>query len=228
MTENAQRWGIAPMQRFAAPVKERVVAAIREAILDFKIKPGERLIEREIMETMDVSRATVREAISVLASEGLVTLVPQKGAHVAVLTRADAEDLYEVRALLESMLIRRFIERAQPQDFAKLRETLAPMEQAHAAGATIGEFLKAKDEFYAVLDEGAHSNSLSQMLQSIQARVRIMRFTSLSSPGRLDEVILEIQQIVDAIMARDVELASTRITEHLGNASHTALAKIPV
>ena len=76
-----------PVGKAAAPLRERVIATLREAILDFELRPGQRLIERELIERLGVSRTTVRESLRELDSEGLVTVVPQRGAVVAT-TRA--------------------------------------------------------------------------------------------------------------------------------------------
>src|ERR671930_1642149 len=89
--------------RVAAPLREQVLDVLRQAILDFRFKPGQRLIERELIEQIGVSLTTVREVLRQLAAEGLVTTIPQKGAIVASPSRADAEDLYEVRAALEAL-----------------------------------------------------------------------------------------------------------------------------
>ncbi|SDH42647.1 type I secretion C-terminal target domain (VC_A0849 subclass) [Agrococcus jejuensis] len=219
----AQRWGVSPVGRVAAPVKEQVVTAIRDAILDFKLRPGDRLVEREIIESMEVSRATVREAISVLASEGLVTVVPQKGAHVTQPSLEDAEDLYEVRASLESLVVRRFIDRATDVDVAHLVATVDRMAERLDEPPTIVDFLKAKDEFYDVLLAGARSASLTQLLGSIQARVRLLRVTSLSTADRLPHVVTEMREIVEAIEARNPDRAARLMAEHIHMASRLAL-----
>jgi DNA-binding GntR family transcriptional regulator len=207
-------------------VKERVVTAIRDAILDFKLKPGDRLVEREIMESMEVSRATVREAISVLASEGLVTIVPQKGAHVTAPSLEDAEDLYEVRASLESLVVRRFIDRGTDEDVARLVATVDRMARRLDEPPTIIGFLKLKDEFYEVLLAGARSSSLTQLLGSIQARVRLLRVTSLSTTDRLPDVVREMREIVDAIAARNPDRAARLMAEHIHMASRLALSAL--
>lgn len=224
VTESAaERWGVSPVGRLAAPVKEQVVNAIRDAILDFKLRPGDRLVEREIIESMEVSRATVREAISVLASEGLVTVVPQKGAHVTAPSLEDAEDLYEVRASLESLVVRRFIDRASDEDVARLVGTVDRMADRLDEPPTILDFLKAKDEFYDVLLAGARSSSLTQLLGSIQARVRLLRVSSLSTADRLPQVVIEMREIVDAIAARNPDRAARLMAEHIHMASRLAL-----
>ncbi|MCH1881368.1 GntR family transcriptional regulator [Agrococcus sp. ARC_14] len=227
MTETAaQRWGGTPIGRIAAPVKEQVVTAIRDAILDFKLRPGDRLVEREIIESMEVSRATVREAISVLASEGLVTIVPQKGAHVTAPSLEDAEDLYEVRASLESLVVRRFIDRATDEDVARLVGTVDRMAERLDVPPTIIDFLKAKDEFYDVLLAGARSSSLTQLLGSIQARVRLLRVTSLSTADRLPHVVREMREIVEAIEGRNPDRAARLMAEHIHMASRLALSAL--
>lgn len=219
----ASPWGATPVGRVAAPVKEQVVSAIRDAILDFKLKPGDRLVEREIIDAMSVSRATVREAISVLASEGLVTMVPQKGARVTQPTLEDAEDLYEVRAALESLVVRRFIDRASDPEFDRLVETVDGMAEQLDRDETILDFLKAKDAFYDVLIDGARSGSLTQLLGSIQARVRLLRVTSLATDDRLPRVVQEMRDIVDAICARNPDRAARLMAEHIHMASRLAL-----
>lgn len=216
------KWTATPIGRVAAPVKEQVVNAIRDAILDFKLKPGERLVEREIITSMEVSRATVREAISVLASEGLVTVIPQRGAHVTAPTLEDAEDLYEVRAALESLVVRRFIERASSSESSHLEAAVERMAAKLDEEPAVIDFLKAKDEFYEVLLQGARSASLTQLLGSIQARVRLLRVTSLSTADRLPRVVQEMRDIVDAIYAKNPDRAARLMAEHIQMASRLA------
>src|SRR6478735_9922967 len=98
--------------RVAAPLREQVLDVLRQAILDFRLKPGQRLIERELIEQTGVSRTTIREVLRQLAAEGLVTTIPQKGTVVASPSVERAAELYEVRAVLEGMAARQFAERA--------------------------------------------------------------------------------------------------------------------
>jgi DNA-binding GntR family transcriptional regulator len=234
MPENslAESWSAPLLGRTAAPVRDQVVAALRQAILDFQLKPGQRLVERELIESMGVSRTTVREALSVLTSEGLVTVVPQRGAHVAAPSLDDAEDLYDVRASLESLVVRRFVERASDEQVARLGRTVEAMaelldrpapEDEGRSTAAIREFLAAKDVFYDVLVEGAQSASLTQLLESIQARVRVLRVTSLATPDRLPSVVTEMREIVAAIAARNPDRAARLCTEHIQTAARLAL-----
>src|ERR1700710_663202 len=126
----AESWTAEPMGRIAAPLREQVIAALRQAILDFQLQPGQRLVERELIEQLGVSRTTIREALRELTSEGLVTVVPPKGAGGATPTLDDAIDLYEVRAALESLVVQRFVERASDAQVDRLE---AAVERFHDA-----------------------------------------------------------------------------------------------
>lgn len=228
MGENSltESWKMPPIGRVAAPLREQVLTTLRSAILDFQLKPGQRLIERELIENLGVSRTTVREALRQLTSEGLVTVIPQRGAVVAVPTPDDAIDLYEVRAALESLVVRRFIERATDDQISRLASAVDEFASAASQSSDIHEMLAAKDHFYAVLIEGAQSAALQQLLEGIQARVRILRATSLSEDGRSLAAVPELEGIVAAIKVRDVELAARRTSDHIRAASVTALRHI--
>lgn len=222
----ADLWTADPVGRVAAPLREQVIAALRQAILDFQLTPGQRLVERELIERLGVSRTTVREAIRELASEGLVTVVPQRGAIVSVPSLDDATDLYEVRAALESLIVQRFVERATPDQVARIAATIDDFEKVAESGAEVRSILAAKNQFYAVLIEGARSDALQQLLESIQARVQVLRATSLSEAGRAHEVVLELRAITDAIQRGDAPAASRLTAEHIRTAARTALASL--
>jgi DNA-binding GntR family transcriptional regulator len=218
--------------RVAAPLRDQVLNAVRQAILDFELKPGDRLIERELMERLQVSRTTIRDVLARLGTEGLVTNVPQKGAIVTVITRDEAADIYEMRASLEPLAVRRFVERAGSGDTARLRAAAqAYMEEAARTQPADGLYevhdaLRSKDAFYEVLLAGAHSPRLSQVLSALQGQVQFLRATSLSVPGRSVEAAKEISLIVDAIEAGDAEAAAAACEAHVRNAAAISLAKL--
>jgi DNA-binding GntR family transcriptional regulator len=222
----AETWKAAPMGRVAAPLREQVIAALRQAILDFQLKPGQRLVERELIEQLGVSRTTIREALRELTSEGLVTVVPQRGAMVTAPSLDDAVDLYEVRASLESLVVRRFVERATDDEVTRLHDTVEDLAVLASETDDIRAILAAKDRFYAVLIAGAGSSALQQLLEGIQARVQVLRATSLSEAGRTPEVVRELRAVVEAITARDAERASRLCAEHVHAAAATALSSL--
>lgn len=215
--------------RVAAPLREQVLDLLREAILDFRLKPGQRLIERELIEQIGVSRTTIREVLLQLAAEGLVRTIPQKGAIVVIPTREEAAELYDVRLVLEAAAVERFVTRATPEQVRALRAAVE--EMAHVAergGEDVRDVLRANDEFYDVLLEGAGNRTFRTLLSGVQARVRALRASSLSRPGRPAAAVAELRAVVDAIEAGDVERAMARTREHLELAEEAGLEAIDV
>ncbi len=220
-------WGSEPLPRIAAPLREQATDRVRSAILDLRLRPGQRLIERELVENLGVSRATIREVIRELATEGLVTVVPQRGAEVTSLSASDAADIYEMRAALEALAVRRFVQRAADEQVRALRravDTIARSAQDDTGGAQ-GQ-LAAKDRFYEVLMAGSASGPLQQTLAGLQARVRLLRATSLSLPGRPREAAEELSTVVDAVEARDAEGAAEACVRHIRHAAAAATRRL--
>jgi DNA-binding GntR family transcriptional regulator len=222
--EQPSAWKNAQVGRVAAPLRDQVLGIVRQAIMDFELKPGQRLVERELIEHLGVSRSTVREVLGQLSAEGLVTIVPQKGAVVTVPTAADAADLYEIRANLEGLACRRFVERATPAQLAELRVAFDAYDRASQDGAIPA--LVAKDELYRVLLEGAHSAPIQQQLASAQGRVRAMRATSLSEPGRARKAVEELRLVVEAIEAGEGAQAAKLCAAHVRAAARSGLRRL--
>ncbi|HEU0256469.1 MAG TPA: GntR family transcriptional regulator [Microbacteriaceae bacterium] len=217
-------WNVAPIGRVAAPLREQVIEMMRDAILNFQLQPGQRLIERELIEHFGVSRTTIREALRDLASKGLVTVIPQKGAIVAAPSAEEAADLYDVRAHLESLAVERFVGRATAEQVARLRGAVDELGRiAKTDPSDTQGLLHAKDDFYATLIEGAGSKVLEQLLASLQARVRVLRATSLHASGRPAESARELRAVMDAIERSDADTAAQLCERHIQNAATTAL-----
>jgi len=230
---NPGRLPLAQVGRVAAPLRDQVLNVVRQAILDFELRPGDRLIERELMARLQVSRTTVRDVLARLAAEGLVTTVPQKGAIVTVITRSEAEDIYEMRASLEPLAVRRFVERADGSQRGRLRqaadeflEIARGVDERGGAPPLLG--LRAKDAFYEVLLAGAQSPRLTHVLSTLQGQVQFLRATSLSAKGRSLEAAQEICIIVAAIEAGDADVAAAACEAHVRKAADVGLAELDV
>lgn len=213
--------------RVTAPLREQAAAAIRRAILEFRFSPGQRLIERELIEQTGVSRTTIREVLRELQAEGLVTTIPQKGVVVVALTEQEMSDLYEVRGVLEAFAGRRFASHASDEQVAQLREGFEELKTALRATEDIQERLAAKDRFYDILFEGSGNGAVAGMLGGLQARVRLMRSRSLSKPGRVEETLTEIEKIVGAIEARDPDAAAAACEHHVQNSAAVGKSRSP-
>jgi DNA-binding GntR family transcriptional regulator len=206
------------LERVAAPLREQVLELLRSEIVEMRLRPGQRLVERELVEQIGVSRTTVREALRQLAAEGLVTTIPQKGAIVAIPSAAEAEEVYEVRALLEGLLVREFAQNASEAQVSALRAAFARLERSTGADEA-RVMLQAKNRFYEVLFEGAANATVRSILEGLQARVTVLRATSLTADGRPEESVGEIRTIVEAIERRDADAAAAAASLHVRQAA---------
>ena len=203
------------VQRVAAPVRQQVYEQLKRAIVGNHFDVGQRLTERELTELLGVSRPTIREALQQLVAEDLVTMVPGKGWVVASLSPEQARDLYDVRALLEGLAARRFVERATPQDFAALKAAMRNIEATLSSSADVTDRVHAKDVFYDVLFRGARSDSIVTLITTLHARISALRARSLMQPGRTEQTIRELRGIVKCILAKDADAAERASAEHV-------------
>lgn len=220
-------WALPAVEaRTAAPLRAQTAELLRQSILAQDIAAGERLVERELIERLGVSRTTVREALRELESEGLVEVIPQRGAVVATVSEEDAVDLYEARGVIEGLVVRRFVERAGDDEVAALRDAIEEYAEAARQHLEIRDLLAVKDGFYDILGQGARSATLWQLLSSLQGRVRVLRARSLSQPGRPEQSANELRELGEAIAERDADRASALCGRHLQAAAATGLAAL--
>jgi GntR family transcriptional regulator, trigonelline degradation regulator len=201
------------VERAPAPIRSRVLDNLRQAILEGKLAPGQRLIERELVELTGVSRTSIREALRELAAEGLVTTIPNKGTVVATVTAEEARQLYQVRSALEGLAGRLFVENATNAQRRALVNALRAVERAAPKGSPA--MLAAKDKFYDVLFEGGGNEALRSMAGALHARVNLLRSMSLSVPGRSAESLAELAEIVAAVQAGDADAAAKACSHHV-------------
>lgn len=204
--------------RVAAPLRAQVLDLLRREIVELRLKPGQRLIERDLVARIGVSRTTVREALRELAAEGLVTTIPQKGTIVAMPSEKEVSELYEVRALLEGAVARQFCENATDEHVRQLRSAFEALE---ACGDDPAVQIQAGDRIYEVLYEGAGNETIRSILGSLQARVAVLRMLTMSTAGRPRESIEEIRAIVEAAERRDSQEAAEVAADHVRKAAET-------
>ncbi|MGO4714631.1 GntR family transcriptional regulator [Bradyrhizobium sp. 2TAF24] len=209
--------------RQAATLRLLVEDKLRSAIAAGHFKPGQRLIERELCEQIGVGRTSVREALRQLEAEGLVVTVPHRGPEVSSITADEARQLYELRALLEGFAGRHFAEHGSDAAIAELGRAVDGFATA-AKGDDRAALVAAKTRFYAVLTQGAGNVFVTQTLTTLHNRITLLRVTSMTQSGRLDDSVTEIRAIYDAIVARDPDRAEALCKHHIAKAAEIALA----
>jgi DNA-binding GntR family transcriptional regulator len=208
--------------RIAAPLRRSVTESIRNAITVGRFKPGQRLTERDLCEMTGVSRTLVREALRQLESEGLIRVLPHRGPVVAGVTPEQAEGIYQVRRELEGLASELFAKRASDSQRAALREAFRQLKAAFQSSDPIVR-LNAKNAFYECLVEGSGNEALGQTLRLLNARVTVLRATSLKAPGRARESLRELALMVDALLAGDAAGARRAAMQHVDNAAAIAI-----
>lgn len=206
----------------ATPLRKQAEESLRKAILSGRYDAGERLKERQLMESLGVSRTLLREALRQIEAEGLVTLIPNRGPVVSVLSYEDAEEIYEVRGILESQACIGFVLRASSSHVHKLQAVFAKLKPAAEAGDVQGT-LEFSGDFYDAILEGSGNKILSSMLKLLHNRIVLLRRTSMSEAGRLPETLDELTRMFIALCARDESAASKASIHHVRQASRAAL-----
>ncbi|MFI6938309.1 GntR family transcriptional regulator [Streptomyces sp. NPDC050418] len=198
--------------------------AVRRRILDGELPPGARLVERDLAAELEVSRIPLREALRRLEADGLVLLVPHRGALVAPFTPADVRDLFDVRESLESLAARLAAERADSDGLARLAERLQSARSAIAAGDR-GSIATANAGFHTDIVELADNPLLSNMMRPLEARTHwLFRLTAQRDPA---QQCAEHEEMYEAIAAGDKERAAALAHAHVvdGRAESVALAE---
>lgn len=200
-------------------MREQLEAILRQEIIDQRLAPGQQIFEKSLAKRFSVSRTTVREALRRLAAEGLIENIPQQNAVVSVPTPKQAAEIYELRANLEGLMARKFVERGTAEEVQSLREALEGLENAvldeQAPDAKARSLLRGKTAFYQCLFAGAHNETARSVLNQFQARVSALRFLSLVPEGRPEASVAELRRVVDAIVAGDAEEAERECCKHV-------------
>jgi len=206
----------------AETVRVRAEDCLREAITSGQLSAGTKLIERELCESMGVSRPLLREVLRRLEAEKLIVLIPHRGPVVASISLEEARDIYGLRRLLESHAAEQFALRASDAEIKRLALAVARLGSAVRKRAA-AEVLRAKTDFYAILLSGARNALIQETLQGLLSRISLLRGTSLMLPERLPTSLEEIQALLACIQARDADGARRTADLHLRNAEEAAV-----
>ncbi len=207
----------------AAPVREQVGSQLRQAIVTGQLAPGTRLVERELCSQLGVSRTSLREALRQLEGDGLVSHIPHKGMVVSALTWEEAEEIYQVRAVVEGLAGRLCAEEHAPATVAALQTAMAHLE-AVSQTPDLSALIAAKEQFYQVLLRCSGNRTAGVVLQSLHDRIASLRALTLAQPGRAEASVAEMRTILEAIVAADGPAACQACITHVEQAARVAVA----
>ena len=199
-----------------ASLHDELAVRLRSMIVEDRLKSGERINERDLCDLFGVSRTPLREAIKVLAREGYITLTPNRGASVAVLTDADLNDAFPIMAALESLAGELAARAASDAQIAAILSDHARMRAAFEAQDMSGYF-RLNEAIHLGIASASGNPTLEQMQRSLDGRVRRGRFQANVSADRWNQAMAEHEEIAEALAERDAPRLSEVLRRHLTN-----------
>jgi DNA-binding GntR family transcriptional regulator len=189
---------------------------LHTAIVRGELLPNERLIELDLVEKFGVGRAAVRTALARLEQEGLVEREPNRGARVRSVSKAEAIEMYEVRAVLEGLAARYAALNAKKNDIAKLRAIHNEMKKRFAKGDLLG-ISDLNADLHAELLRMANHQVVAQLIARLRAQHVRYQYRTILVSGRAQQSLAEHKAIVDAVAAHDGAVAEAAMRSHLAN-----------
>ena len=198
---------------------EEVAELLRQRIFTRELQPGSWIDELKIAEEYGISRTPLREALKVLAAEGLVTMKVRRGAYVTEVSEKDLSDVYHLLSLLESDAAGVVAARANPSQLEDLQGLHAELE---SSVDDRDRFFAVNERFHMRLLELADNRWRDQMVADLRKVMKLNRHNSLFKSGRIEESLAEHRAILKALLARDAEGAARRMREHFANGLEAA------
>lgn len=198
------------------PLHKIVADRLRDLITRGELKPGQRLNERLLTKRFGISRTPLREAIGILVSEGLATALPNRGAIVSEITSTDAEDMFQVMAVLESLGGELACQRATDRDIAEIR-TLHEQMRVHYEQRDLDAYFEFNQRIHQKLIDCAGNRELTDVYRRISVRIRRARYLANLSRERWDHAMDEHEKILEALVTRDNVTLKALLATHLQN-----------
>ncbi len=195
-------------------LSQRVYEHLRGEILADRLAPGTELSEVALSRELEISRGPIREALSRLAAEGLITMRPRRRAEVRSLTTQELIDAYQVREALEVMAVRLAIPRITEADLARLDDLIDQMA-GHAGRRAVADFFAANVAFHETLCELSGNDKLQEMHHRLEGEIGRFQDRTLALRGSLDGSLTEHRAILAAIRLRDADKAAQLTADHI-------------
>jgi DNA-binding GntR family transcriptional regulator len=196
------------------PLYEEVADQIREKIFNHELAPGSWINEKELTELFGISRTPLREALKVLASEGLITMKLRRGAYVTEVDHDEISQIFKVIAILEGSACKLVAQTATDKDLEELDSLHLKLEKA-AADRDIDRFFELNQEFHDKIQEISGNRWMRKVITDLRQVLKLQRRNSLTKMGRLEQSLQEHRQILSALISRKGDLAQELMVNHL-------------
>lgn len=198
------------------PLRDVVFNTLRQAILRGELKPGERLMEIQLAKKLGVSRTPIREAIRKLELEGLVLMIPRKGAEVAEITEKSLRDVLEVRGALEELAVQLACDRITAKEIEELRDAAKGFEGT-LEGEDVTKIAEADVAFHDVIYRATDNQRLIQLLNNLREQMYRYRVEYLKRKDFHKNLLEEHQFIIEKLAKREKAEASAIMSQHINN-----------
>lgn len=203
-------------------IRDSVFSILRKAILDKKLEPGQRLVERNIAEQLGISRTPVREAIRKLELERLVTYIPRKGVVVTGFTKDDIVEILLIRTSLEALICSLAAAKITPREVERLESLSKQIIDEHSKG-NFKKSNQLNDKFHELIYRTAESPRLYNFLDTLREYISAFTQAAYSKPGRPEQAWLEHKEIIEALGNHDSAEADRAARRHAENSSKAFL-----
>lgn len=207
------------------PLRDVVFKTLRKAILTGELKPGERLMEIHLANQLGVSRTPIREAIRKLELEGLVIMIPRRGAEVAQITEKSLRDVLEVRRALDALCVELACDRISAEETEQLKKACDKFEHATKTGdaTTIAE---ADVALHDIIVQATRNQRLIQMINNLSEQMYRYRFEYIKDESRHDNLVNEHRMIYESILCKDKKKAAEASKMHIDNQEKSIISQI--
>ena len=198
---------------------------LRNRIMTGKLKVGDKINENELCEILGISKTPLREALRVLSVEGLIKLIPHRGAFVTKPTFEEIAEMFDVMSLLEGFCAREACSKLTPKDFDRLERLHAKLED-NFEKRDQEAYILANNQYHSLVQKIAGNRTLNQIVNGLRKKILLYRFQSLNLPERFEHSIFEHRDLLEAFRNRDHESAETLMIKHLQNQSKALSALV--
>ena len=210
----------------ATNLRDQTYDIIKNMIILREIEPGKKINEEHIAREIQVSRTPIREALCRLENEGIVRIIPRRGAFVSDLTETNVKEILLIREVLEGLVARLAVENMDQKTLEKLRKALEKVRTIPETDRELIHYTRSEVDFHALLLEASNNQMLKNMMEIVNAHLQIIRLRTVVIPERAQKTVEEHQQILQAIVDGDAAAAEELMRKHVRSVREVALRNI--
>ena len=207
-------------------LRDQTYDIIKNMIILREIEPGKKINEEHIAREIQVSRTPIREALCRLENEGIVRIIPRRGAFVSDLTETNVKEILLIREVLEGLVTRLAVENMDQKTLEKLTKVLEKVRTIPETDRELIHYTRSEVDFHALLLDASNNQMLKNMMEIINAHLQIIRLRTVVIPERARKTVKEHQQILQAIEDGDADAAEELMRKHVRSVREVALRNI--